>query len=109
MGTSVMMPSAMSASKLSFTCSCRDWDGGMTEYNSVAGYGRAEGRTGSLTQVVFDVLCSFCSGGLGLVVADEDGLGGVGSTVMNDISAVSLFSGCGKDDGRILTAMQPFL
>ena len=43
------------------------------------------------------------------MVTDEDGLGGVGSTVMDDISAVSLFSGCGKEDGRILTAMQPFL
>ena len=44
---------------------------------SVAGYGRAEGQTGSLGQLVFDVLCRFCSGGLGLVVTDEDGLAGV--------------------------------
>ena len=58
---------------------------------------------------MFDVLCSFCSGGLGLVVTDKDGLGGVGSAVMDDILAVSLFIGCGKEDGRILTAMQPFL
>ena len=81
----------------------------MAEYGSVAGYSRAEGQTGSLAQVVFDILCSFCSVGLELVVTDEDGLGGVGSTVMDDISAVSLFSGRGKEDGRILTAMQPFL
>ena len=76
---------------------------------SVAGYGRADAQTGSFKQLVFDILCSSCSGGLELVVTDEDGLGGVGSTVMDDILAVSVFIGCGKEDGRILTAMQSFL
>ena len=65
---------------------------------SVAGYGRANGQTGSLKQLVFDILCRFCSGGLGLVVMDEDSLGGVGSSVMDDILAVSVFVGCGKEE-----------
>ena len=89
-------------------CCCRNcWRYGILF--SVAGYGRAESRTGSLGQLVFDVLYSFCSRGLGLVVMDEDGLCGVSSAVMNDILAVSVFTGCGKEDERILTAMHPFL
>ena len=43
------------------------------------------------------------------MVTDEDSLGGMDFTVIDDILAVSVFSGCGKEDGRILTAVQPFL
>ena len=64
--------------------------------SSVAGYGRVDGRTGSLGQLVFDVSYSFCSGWLGLVVTDEDGLGGLGVVVTDDILAMSVFIGCGK-------------
>ena len=64
--------------------------------SSVAGYGRVDGRTASLGQLVFDVSCSFRSGGLELVVTDEDDLGGLGVVVTDDILAVSVFIGCGK-------------
>ena len=43
------------------------------------------------------------------MATDEDGLVDVSSAVTDEILAVSMFVGCGKEDGRILTAMQPFL
>ena len=43
------------------------------------------------------------------MVTDGDGLGDVSSAVTDEILAVSVFVGCGKEDGRILTAMQSFL
>ena len=39
---------------------------------------------------------------------DKDGLGGLWVVVTDDILAVSVFTECGKEEGRILTAMQPF-
>ena len=43
------------------------------------------------------------------MVTDGDGLGDVSSAVTDEILAVSVFVGCGKEDGSILTAMQSFL
>ena len=50
-------------------------------------------------------VCSFCSNGLGFVVTDEGGLGKLGFVLTDDILAVSVFIGCGYEDGRILTVM----
>ena len=65
--------------------------------SSIAEYGRADSGTGSVGQFVFDGSCSFCSGGLGFVVTDEDGLGGLEFAITDDILAVSVFIGCGNE------------
>ena len=43
------------------------------------------------------------------MVTNEGGLGGMEFVVTDDFLAVSVFIGCGNKDGRIFTAMQPFL